>query len=291
MTEEALTDAAVRRLILGDIGDEERERLEKLFISDPEARERILIAEDELIEEYLEDSLSAPDREKFLANFQASPQQRRKLRIATSIKELAVAESVVPAASVAAKATTSGSSSWRSFFDALWLWKRVTVPVAAALIIAAVFGAIWYSELSSKRAEEKRRQAIEKELVELNSPPNAGTLPPPAVTMVLPPLSVRSVAPPSELKPTETAGFVELRLVWIQNRQYPRYVAVLRQVGGTEQFAIANLSSERNADGNVVRLRIPIHLLTRGLYQVRLDGVTVDGKPELNEEYTFTVGR
>jgi len=67
--EEILPDALLREFLLGKVGDEERVRIESLFLTDPEAREKILVIEQELTEDYLEDSLSAEDREKFLSRY------------------------------------------------------------------------------------------------------------------------------------------------------------------------------------------------------------------------------
>jgi hypothetical protein len=69
MKDEFVTDVEITRFLLGDVDDEERQRLESFFISDPESREKILIVEDDLIDGYLEDSLPASDRDKFVAQY------------------------------------------------------------------------------------------------------------------------------------------------------------------------------------------------------------------------------
>lgn len=40
----------------------------------------------------------------------------------------------------------------------------------------------------------------------------------------------------------------------------------------------------------MMRLRVPVQILTRGLYQVSLSGINANGSSELPEEYSFTVG-
>ena len=59
MNEEILTDALLREFLLGKVDDEEVARIESLFLTDSEARERVLVIEQELIEDYLENSLTA----------------------------------------------------------------------------------------------------------------------------------------------------------------------------------------------------------------------------------------
>ena len=92
MKEEILTDAALREFLLGKVDDEERARIESLFLTDSEAREKVLVIEQELIEDYLEDSLTAEDKEKFLLRYGQTAAQLQQLRITKAIKDWAVRE-------------------------------------------------------------------------------------------------------------------------------------------------------------------------------------------------------
>lgn len=76
MKEESMTDALVREFLLGKLADEERERIESLYLTDPQTRERVLTLEEELIEEYLEGSLTKADNERFLARYAQTGEQR-----------------------------------------------------------------------------------------------------------------------------------------------------------------------------------------------------------------------
>src|ERR1700752_2257342 len=92
MGEHLVTDASLRQFLLGQLDEEERQKIEELFITDSLLRERLLFIEQDLIEEYLEDSLTAADLESFLQQYTATPAQLRKLSIAKSIKERAAKE-------------------------------------------------------------------------------------------------------------------------------------------------------------------------------------------------------
>ena len=168
-----MTDAALRQFLLGAVDDEERQRIEKLFMTDSEANKRILVAEDDLIEEYLENSLTASDRDKFLVQYGHTPQRRRKLRIARSIKEYAVAEATT-------QTVTSGNPKWRTLLSALRLQNRMLlIPVAATVVIALVVGAFWVVRWNVAREQEQnRRVAIERELSDLNAPSSLREVPP-----------------------------------------------------------------------------------------------------------------
>jgi hypothetical protein len=286
MKDEFVTDVEITRFLLGDVDDAERQRLESLFISDPESRERILVVENELIDNYLDDSLPALDRDKFVAQYGDAPQHRRKIRIAKSITDYAVAEAMPT------QMATSSNPRWRTLLSSLGPRKpKLFIPVAATLTVACVIAVVWLVRLNSRRTQENnRRAAIERELADLNTPSSLREVGPQMFSMILPPVSVRSVGPPAELMPRTEVRVVELRLVWTQKEQYLSYRAVLRRVGHTEQFTIPNLHVESSIGGSVVRVRLPAHRLTRGQYRVNVSGVAGDGAQGPVEEYTFTVG-
>jgi len=285
MKEEFVTDALVRQFLLGDVDEEVRQRIEGLFISDPEVNERILILEDDLIEDYLESSLTPSDRDKFLARYGHTPEERQKLRIAKAIKEYAVAEAM------RSRAVTSTNRKGRTFLSALPLRSpRFLIPIAALLTISFVVALVWLVEFSRRRAQENNlRVAIERELADLNGHSTFREVPPQTFSLVLPPVSVRSIEPQTELLPPTEARVVQLQLLWAQKEQYPSYRAILRRVGSTDQFTISNLHVEKIFGGSAVTLRLPAHLLTRGLYQAILSGIGNNGEPGQSEEYSFTV--
>ena len=284
MKEELPADALIRRFLLGDVDEEERERIERRFISDHEVYDKIVVLEDELIEDYLEDSLTASDREKFYAQYGHTPEERRRLRIVKAIKDHAVAEAM------SSQRARSAKSKWPNFFAALRLRNPgFLIPVVAVLIIAFVAGLVWLMDIRNKRAEEtNRRAAIERELADLNAPSGVGKVTPQAFSLVLPPGSVRSVGPENEFRARTDIRVVELQLLWTQKEQYPSYQAVLRRVGDSERLTIPNLHVQETAGGTAVPLKLPAHILTRGLYQITLSGVGSDA-PGQAEEYSFTV--
>jgi hypothetical protein len=285
MTQAPVTEALARQFLLGNVDDEERQRIESLFISDPESKTIILIAEDDLIEDYLEDRLNQSDRHKFLAQYADTPQQRRKLRIFRSIKEYAIAEA-------RRTQTARAVPKWRIFLSALNPRNaRLFIPLAVTVTIAVVVAFGWLLELNSRRTRENnQRLAIERELADLNGQSSFGELAPQLLSIVLPPVSLRGVGPQTELTPRADTRVIELRLLWTQKEQYPSYRAVLQRVGSTEQFVIPSLHLENQLGNRAVRVRVPAHLLSRGLYRVSLSGIADDGAPEPAEEYTFSVG-
>jgi hypothetical protein len=260
MNDETVTDALLREFLLGKVTDDVRERVEGLFVTDPQARERVLAVEQDLIEDYLEGSFSADDSERFVASYTQTAEQRRKLRITQSIKDWAVTEAN------AGQSVPAVVSSWQRS----WLRPAFLVPVAAMVLIAIVVAVFWFS----KRA---RHSEIERELVQLNAPGNTTVA---SVQRELLPVNVRGTESPAPLHSSPGNGVVEVRLLLlIRDERQPSYTATIHRVGSNESYTIPNLQAASN--GRTIHLRLPAQFLIRGDYQITLT-------PDIGE-YQLTV--
>jgi len=286
MNEKPMTKAVAKRFLLGAVDDSERQQIEKLFIIDPEAKETILVAEDELVEDYLEGSLSESETAGFLEQYAYEPRQRRKLRIARSITEYARAEAL--------RDESPGSALQKlgSFVSSSWQGKRSWfIPIAVAVATLLIVTTVWLVQWNNRRTEDNNlRVAIERELTELNAPSSLRENPPQMLSLVIPSVSLRNVNSPPAISPQAADRVIELQLLWPQKEESPSYVAVLRRVGGSEEFRIANLHAEKKANDNVVRLRLPAQSLAPGLYNASLSPIGSDGTPGSAEEYDFVIG-
>jgi hypothetical protein len=272
MKEEPVTDALLRQLLLGKVTDEERQRIESLFLIDAEMKERMFAAEQELLDDYLEGTLTREDRDLFLLHYGQTPEQQSKLRIAESIKEWAAAEAKPPQ-TVPVKVSSSGAVGAR-----WWLKPSLVIPIALAAIILIVVAAVWLSR--------QQHQAIEQEVAQLNAPESLREVPPQMVSLNLSPVAVRSAEQQPEIKTRADIRIVELRLPWIQKEQYSTYHAVLRQAESDKSFMFPHIQVD---SVGVIRLRVPAHILMRGLYKIELSGIAADGNLGPTEEYSFAV--
>ena len=273
MKEEKVSDALLRQFLLGTTDEDEREHIEGLFLTDSDLRDRVLAIEQDLIEEYLENSLTTADRERFLRLFAQTPEQQQQLRITRSVKEWAMAEAV-KTESVSSPAPIAREVRKRS-----WLRPSYAVPIAVALAIAIVFAIIWVNR-------RNEHFAIEQELAQLNSAENLREVP--QRSLDLTPVAARDVELAHQLdRPTENQ-VVELRLHWIQKERYSTYQARLRSLSDGRLFTIPNVQPSN--DG-LIRLRLPAKILMPGNYRVELSGVVPEGATGYTEEYNFVVGR
>ena len=280
MKEESITDASLREFLLGKLIGEELERVENLYLTDSQTTERVLALEQDLIEDYLENSLSEEDNARFLARYAETDEQRRKLRITKSIKDWAVNEAT------ASQATAATSvSAWNRLPTLLRLRPTVLVPIAVALAVAVVLAIFW---LNSQR-EKRKHFAVEQELALLNSPAGLREFPPQMIPLVLSPVTVRGIETPKEVNPRSENRIVELFLPWIPKERYPAYRAEVRPPGDSAPFTIPNLQAENDDRSYKIRIRLPSHLLRRGSYRIQLMGIINDGSASQPEEYRFSV--
>lgn len=268
MNEEILTDTLLRQYLLGKVDDEERERIEKLFLTDSQARDRVLSAEQDLIEDYLEDSLTTEDKKIFLSHYAQTPEQQRKLRINKSIREWALTEA--QAGSV--------SSSMARFLERLRAKPTFIVPIAAAILVAIVIAAIWFNN-------RREYWAIQKEVAELNTPASLSQTPPQMVSLPLTPVTVRSGETQNQLTKRADTRQVEF-ILSIAREQYSTYRVVVHRVEDKKLVATVDVPAKT---GDPIRVRLLAHQLTRGSYRLELSGITPDGSIGPTEEYTFVV--
>lgn len=278
MKQEILTEALLRQFLLGKVDDQERERIESLFLTDSNARERVLAAEQDLVEDYLEDSLTVDDKELFLERYGQTPAQQRQLRINKTIKDWALRESESSIHTDPVRV-----SAWARLRERLRAKPTLVIPIVVTAMIVIVVVAVW---LSSR--QDARFRAIEQELAQLNTPASLREVPPNLRPLDVSPLALRSVENETELKKSAQAEIFELRLPWIQPQPYSSYRAEVLRVDSDERFTIPNLPGA-NDRTSPIRLRLPSHMLRRGHYKLRLSGIKADGSPGLSEEYTFAV--
>jgi len=275
MNEEPVSDALLRQFLLGQVDDQERQRLESMFVTGALSRERVVAAEQHLMDDFLDDSLTPENRERFLAQYGETPAEQRKLRIAQSIHDWAATEATTVAA--------AAGSRWSRLFGRVWLKPVVAVPIAAVVLIAIVVAVV---ALRSRWEQRNIHLAMQQELVRLNSPSMLREVSPVLPPVTLTPGTVRSVEAEKEVTAQANVEFVELRLVWTQKERFPSYQATIRRFEEEEKVTIGSLQLDND---NVIRLRLSSRYLARGLYQIEISGVAANGATGPAEEYTFVV--
>lgn len=311
MAELTSEDLRMRQFLLGELGEDEREELEQLVLVEDGTRDKLLMAEDDLIEEYLEGSLRGKERERFLRQFLSIPHQRNKLRVAKSLRRFARDEANIETVPIEPRVRNEAEIDTvpikpRVVSEAdidtvpitplpkvpahshVWSFQGLLVyaPIAALIVVGVAVGAVWYMKYRGSIERENQRQAIERELVQLNASDEQSLPAEQISTLTVPPFSPRSVIASS------SSGFkgpiLELRLV-PGTQQAERYNAVLHKVGSTDRYLVSGLKLHIQAGDKTVHLRIPTRLLTPGVYTVQLNGLATDGSAKNSSEYSFEI--
>jgi len=278
MKEDLVSDTLLRKFLLAKVDADERQRIERLFVTGVMPRERVIAVEEHLIDDYLNDSLSREDKESFLLQYANTPSQQRKLRIAATIRDWAKGQANI---GDSRKPRSLSLASLRQWIITKPFW---VVPMAVAATVVIVVASVW----SIRNSQDRRPLALlEQQVQQLNDYGSAGNMLA-RTSFTLSPVSVRSAERQPEVTARSEHRIVELRLLWMQKQQYPSFRAMIRRTGDNTPITIRNLKVE--ADGvTAVRLLLPAAVLLRGPYEIELNGVNAEGVTGASDEYDFLV--
>ena len=87
MLEETHEYAEIRKYLLGNIqAEDKRRKIEERLMLDDDYFEEVLIEEEELIQDYVDDQLSADERQRFEKHFFISEERRQKINFARALR-------------------------------------------------------------------------------------------------------------------------------------------------------------------------------------------------------------
>jgi hypothetical protein len=268
----------IRLYLLGQLTEEDRERLEERLVTDLDYQEEVLTVEEELIEDYVSDSLASEDKEKFQAHWLVTPRQRRRLEIGQALDRFCANTLTVevPAAKDPLSANETRPTpinSQPSFF------RRPIVPYAlAAVVLIAVSAAAWVF------FSGRRQTDFAREFARVNNRQNNGTKPDFSVTLL--PNTLRETEPARAVP--RGANVVEIVLA-LPSHEHKTYQVTLRGGNLRDKYLVNNLDSTVSNVGTTVRVNIPTTHLLPGDYFLELGGVTSNGINESIADYRFRI--
>ena len=83
-----IDEQLIRKYLLGKLPEPEHLRVEESLFTDDQQYQQLLLAEEELIDEYVYDALPADEREGFESYFLSAPERHEDVRIATGAKKV-----------------------------------------------------------------------------------------------------------------------------------------------------------------------------------------------------------
>ena len=127
----SLDDELFVRYLLGQLADEDAERVDELSIADDEIAWRLRAAEDDLVDAYVRGTLDEMSRARFERIYLVTPRRRDKVRFAQSLIR-SVDTAPLPVAAAAATPAKAGGARWYQ-----WLF-----PTSSAGWTLAAVGAL-----------------------------------------------------------------------------------------------------------------------------------------------------
>lgn len=327
MEQPAINEHLVRKYLLGQLPERERERLEVGLLRDDQYYESLAAledeVEDELIDQYLDGELTEPEREHFERVFLKVPERAHKLKVIKDLKERAPVRTPEPVRSDArAKSFTTPRSNapWNPLV-AIFQNPMVGFSMAAALLVAMLC-CLWLV-INSNRLQEQLRYAqsqgqadpvLKEQLEQLRKSNEELTAqlrtseerlanleqqqkdrqnqsPNPTFASVILSPSLRGSGGQSVSTLNLTSGATRARLTLnvqdVDPKDYKRFRALVKKTSGAEVWRSENVKLQGRGTGARTTLTLPIERITAGEYTVDLEGVTPDNQSEPLGLYFF----
>lgn len=158
----------IRQYLLGELSEEEREQVERRLLSDEEFYQQVLIAEDELVYDFVCDELPAQEKMSFRQHVLPIPERRQDVKFARALRKY-VSENAPRV--VEAPTVRSERTSWLEALAAFFRRPVVGLALSAGLLLALSLSA-WIA------IQNRRLRTQVAQLETQRTPPTAATTPP-----------------------------------------------------------------------------------------------------------------
>jgi len=302
-------DRQLRRYLLGELPDDERERLQAAYFADEALFARLLGVEDALIDAYVRGELTEGERARFEQRFGLTGRQLDRVKVArmlagaagTPVAAMAPrveAEAgararsprthrlAVPAAAAAVLLALAAAATWRSGHDG----KAVSAPTATPAPAPAsddadrhaprVAEGVAASSVPARPAATPRASSPRPAL----SHPATGSVA--SVVLGAGLLRDGGEMPRLVLSPRTVSARVRLELP-PELPESAAYLAVVQTADGAEVFRASGLRETAGPRGRAVDLDLPVRRLASRDYVVLLSRERGDGSPQLVRGYAF----
>lgn len=249
-------ETLLRRYLLGTVTPQSREGLEaRLFSDDKLFWERISIAEDELVGDYVQDALDGEERRDFERHFLCTDERRAKVEFAKALHAYVQQPHLQPQPS---RESRTG-----------WFIRPVLSPAWALAAAALLLIMLQVPRFMSGRAGDDTTGGV--------------------VAITLPSGLTRAAG--GELARVRLSANTRVAHLQLQpdpgSTPYESYRASVHNVDGDELVADIKLTPTPSG----LALTLPTDLLPAGDYYVRLHGISNNAKPVQLNRYDFRVLR
>jgi hypothetical protein len=317
----------IRRYLLGEIAEQDRNPIELRLLSDPQYFNQLVRIEEELTDQYVRCELSRHEREMFEDHFMNAPERREDVAFALALHRYISSEAT-------GRTVTSGPRAWMAFLtDWSPRWRvamNASLACAALLLTVAVAWLLMetarlqrrLAEVGAERAEsmrveqelkrqvdEQRSRAeglarqleisrsqlvqMDREIAGLSKAAGSTQTEVGVVSLALFPGLGRDATNTAQ---TRTAilspGAMRLRLaLWTDHPGPARYRAEALTADGDFVWSQDALRDRSTRIGKAVVITLPVALLTRNAYIITLSAAAAGNNYERIGSYYFEIIR
>ena len=267
MTSPSTDQSLLRQYLLGSATAESREALEaRLFSDDRIFSERLSIAEDELVSDYVQRALNDAERQDFEKNFLCTNERRSKLEFLKALHAYAEREASSQPRGETIRARTDRESRWA------WLRRPLVSPAWAIAAAAMLLLVIPVSRFVSSPAGPVSGSSV-------------------VATSLAGGLTRASDGELARVRLNNDSQIVRLHLASESSPRFTTYHASLFRVDDDVVVAEMRLTPGAETGRQEITLTLPAETLTEGDYYVRLQGVSPGTNPVPLQRYDFRVLR
>lgn len=263
MTLPIADQSLMRRYLLGTATPESREDLEaRLFSDDRIFSERLSIAEDELVSDYVQSALTDGERQDFERHFLCTDERRAKLEFAKALHAYAERSTGFEQSDSAKRSDTVRQSPWA------WLRRPMVSPAWAMAAAALLVLLVQIPRFTNSGGDVNGRTVVAVSLTGGTTRAAGGEM--------------------TRVRLNADSQVVQLRL----NPESARFATYRASVFQVEDDAlVAELRPTPTSGSQEITLAIPAESLAQGDYYVRLQGLSPGANPVPLQRYDFRVLR
>lgn len=256
-------DLKLKQYLMETLTERETAEIDLRIISDEAFAEELSLAESDLIEDYLEGSLSDDEARLFHSNFLISPARTAQLA------EISLVKSYARSQAVQKKQTESAEASPAKLTDILRAYLR-PIAIGAAMVAAVlIVGSVWFGYLGSSGTP------LEKEYAELNKRDLSNVMDVNAFSSVnLSVGSFRDASSAARQNEEKLGDTVLFRLALPSKVAEGSTLRAKISRGTALVFTVAAAKVYQNTGGQEIRLLLPKKILQKGQYQIRIENAS-----------------
>jgi hypothetical protein len=306
---QAVDNELLVRYLLGELSEEEAERVERRYISEPEVYDQLLTVEDDLIDFYVEGALAESRRASFEGHFLRSPERQSRVMFAEAWL------AYVARQPKATRKTAPVPEPPRFAFFRFETWPMgLRLAAAMVVLLAIVFPIVQTLRLRNQlevatsqreelernqqglqaQIEDERRRAqelsslLDRELSardpKMDAPDSTDAR---VISFLLTAGQIRGTGESRRLILPADVSLVRLQLS-LESSGHDSYFVNIKTVGGR---SVWSGRARQRGSGSIVSVQIPATALKTEDYVIVLSGVKGSNPSEVISEYSLGVTR